>query len=72
MAESSTPTQATARRPSDRNLFLASGVMYDALKFAQEIIKDQAERFHKDCRCQLCESCLQMVDKAIAKAEGRQ
>src|ERR1700684_343501 len=42
--------------------------MLDALKFASEILHDQAERFHKDCRCQLCESCVPMVDAALAKA----
>jgi len=49
----------------------AAEEMLESLKFAQEILKDQAERFHKDCRCQLCESCLQSVEAAIAKAEGR-
>lgn len=44
--------------------------MLAALKYAKEIIDDQIKRFHSDCRCQLCESLPQMMNAAIAKAEG--
>lgn len=44
--------------------------LVEALRFAHEIIKDQADRFHQDCRCQLCESCLQMLESVLARVEG--
>ena len=51
-------------------LIAAAPELLEALKFAKEVIDDQAERFHKDCRCQLCESLPMMIDAAIAKAEA--
>lgn len=44
--------------------------MLEALKFAKEVVDDQVERFHQDCRCKLCESLPMMIDAAIAKAEA--
>lgn len=65
-----------ARRPwkvalADADLIAAAPDMLDALKFAKEVIDDQSYRFHRDCRCQLCESLPQTINAAIAKAEGR-
>lgn len=53
------------------HLLAASWEMYQALKFAQEIILDQVKRFHRNCRCQLCESLPQEIAAALRKAEGR-
>jgi hypothetical protein len=55
---------------ANANLLAASYELLEALKFAKEVIDDQAERFHKECRCQLCESLPMMIDAAIAKAEA--
>lgn len=50
-------THAPTPAPSDK--------MREALKFASGVLHDQAARFHKECRCQLCESCIDMVDAAL-------
>lgn len=42
----------------------------ETLKFAKEVIHDQAERFHKGCRCQLCESLPESLQRAIELLEG--
>ncbi len=39
--------------------------LVDALRVAKEVIDDQATRFHKDCRCQLCESAPMIIDAAL-------
>jgi hypothetical protein len=39
-----------------------------ALLFAKEVIDDQMRRFHKDCRCQLCESLPMAIDAALGGA----
>ena len=44
--------------------------LVDALKYAKEIMEDQAKRFHQDCRCQLCESLPMVIEDALKFAEG--
>lgn len=44
--------------------------MAEALRYAKEIVDDQAQRFHKDCRCQLCESLPENIDAALSKYEA--
>jgi hypothetical protein len=39
-------------------------------RLRQEVIHDQAERFHKGCRCQLCESLPESLQRAIELLEG--
>jgi hypothetical protein len=46
------------------------GEILETLKFAQEVIHDQAERFHKGCRCQLCEVLPESLQRAIELLEG--
>ena len=53
------------------NRIAAAPDMYEALRFAKEIIDDQSTRFHQDCRCQLCESLPMAIDAALAKADGK-
>lgn len=48
----------------------AAEAMYEALKFAKEVIDDLAQRFHQECRCQLCESLPVKIDAAIKLADG--
>ena len=49
----------------------AFDALVGALEYAKEIIDDQAQRFHQECRCQLCESAPQTIDAALQKAGVR-
>jgi hypothetical protein len=48
-----------------RRMCAEDAVLREALLFAKEVIDDQIRRFHKDCRCQLCESLPMMINAAL-------
>ncbi len=57
--------QLSAALDENKRLLADCNRKAKALRFAKEVIDDQAERFHKDCRCQLCESLPMAIDEAL-------